>query len=823
MKRKTKVPVNNGIALIILLLTLSFNAQAGDPPRKGMVIFTADPPRIDGVPDDQCWSRADTFSNFIQYEPYGGAPSNYRTTVRMLFDNEAIYVCAVMYDSSPDSIRRELGQRDGDRDIVADYFNIDLGPYNDGINGYNFKVTASGIQSDIRRSSGSGGRDINWDAVWQSAVTITQEGWVAEIKIPFSAIRFSSESGGIWGVNFWRYVQRSGEWSSWNWADKTFGTTIDYLGEVAGFNDINPPIRLSVTPYMSAFTKNNSGENNWATIFSGGADLKVGLSESFTLDATLVPDFKQVQYDDLILNLTPYEIEYNEKRQFFTEGTDLFGKANIFYTRRIGSKPLNYYNPYANLEEDEILISNESSTRLLNALKISGRNSTGLGVGVFNAITAASEAVLQDTLNNESRKYITQPLSNYNMIVFDQNLGNGSYVSLVNTNVLKKGFRDQGSYTANVTAIDAKYLNPTKTWSLGGIGAISQKYYSGMENLFGHNLSISGGKTGGKFRLYAGHKSISKSYDPNDMGYLQHNNILSNTLTAGYNLYDPRGVVLFSLNTITFQYNMLYTPVSYTSFRIRGVSATTFKNFSLLSLESTILPWGENDYYEPRLDGRHYSRPPSAGFGVSYSTDPRKNITFKSGVTTELFKSEHNMRKFGFLLIPSFRYNNRLVLSHTLNNTYFNGDIGYTGTLEPGTIIFGERRSVSIENITTLSYIFSPSAYLSLRGRHYWSRVDYNNNLFVLSHDGSLDSVEAIITPDDINLNYFNLDLSWSWRFAPGSELNLVWKNSIYQRGDIIYKSFKENLKAISDSPATNSFSVKVLWYLDYHTIASKI
>ena len=811
------------ITFIILLLALSLTTLAGDPPRKGMVTFTTDPPRIDGVPQDQCWSSVNTFDNFIQYEPYGGAPSKYRTTVRMLFDNEAIYVCAIMYDNSPDSIKRELGQRDGDRSIAADYFNIDLGPYNDGINGYSFKVTASGVQSDIRRSSGSGGRDINWDAVWQSAVAITEEGWVAELKIPFSAIRFSSESNGIWGVNFWRYVQRDGEWSSWNWADKTFGSTINYLGEVEGFNEIDPPVRVSITPYISAYTKSTSGIDDRATIFSGGADLKVGLSESFTLDATLVPDFKQVQYDDLILNLTPYEIEYNEKRQFFTEGTDLFGKANIFYTRRIGARPMDYYKPQTNLEEDEILVSNENSTRLLNAVKISGRNSSGLGVGVFNAITAASEAVLQDTLTNESRKYTTQPLSNYNMIVLDQNLGNGSYISLVNTNVLKKGFKDQGSYTANVTAIDAKYLNPTRTWSFGGVGAISQKYYSGMDNIFGHNLSISGGKTGGKFRLFAGHKSISKTYDPNDMGYLQHNNILSNTLTAGYNLYDPRGILLSSMNTITFQHEMLYTPVSYTSFKIRAVSTTTFKNFSVLSLESTLLPWGEDDYYEPRREGRYYSRPSSVALGASYSTDPRKNITLKTGITTELFNSENNMRRFGFLVTPSLRYNNRLIITHTINNSYFIGDIGYAGTMGPATIIFGERRSVSLENITTLSYIFSPSAYLSLRGRHYWSRVDYNNNLFVLNQNGSLNAMEPLITPGDINLNYFNLDLSWSWRFAPGSELNLVWKNSIYQRGDIIYKSFKDNFGAIFDSPVVNSFSIKALWYLDYHTIASKI
>jgi hypothetical protein len=811
------------ITLLFLLLLINMNAMAGDPPRRGKATFTTDPPRIDGVPYDPCWSSSENFSDFIQYEPYGGEPSKYRTTVKMVFDNEAVYVCAVMYDSYPDSIRRELGQRDGDRDIVADYFNVDIGPYNDGVNGYSFKITASGIQSDIRRSSGAGGRDLNWDAVWHSSVKITDEGWVAELKIPFSAIRFSSESDGTWGINFWRYVQRSGEWSSWNWADKTYGTTINYLGEVEGFNAIDPPVRLSVTPYMSAYTEKSSGQVGRTNLFSGGADLKVGISESFTLDATLVPDFRQVQYDDLILNLTPYEIEYNEKRQFFTEGTDLFGKANIFYSRRIGAKPRGYSDPYRNTGDHETVVSNDNVTRLLNAVKISGRNSNGLGIGIFNGITAAAEAVIQDTITGDSREYTTQPLTNYNMVVLDQNLGNGSYISLVNTNVLKRGFNNPGSYTANVTAVDARYLNRAKIWSIGGIGAISQKYYSGSDNIFGHNISVSGGKTGGKFRIYAGHKSISKTYDPNDMGYLQHNNIMTNTLTTGYNFYDPRGIVLSSLNTLTFQHDMLYTPARYNSFRIRAVSTTTFTNFSVLALETSVKPAGEDDYYEPRVDGRYYSRPPSATLGFSWSTDPRKHITAKSGSTLELFNSDNDMRRFSFIIAPTFRYNNRLILSHTLKNEYFRGDIGFTGITEAEGIIFGERRYMSVENITTLSYIFSPTAYLYLRGRHYWSRADYTGTLYQLAADGSLDATGSALSPQDINLNYFNLDLSWSWRFAPGSELNLVWKNSIYQRGDIIYDSLREDLNAMFDAPATNSFSVKLLWYIDYHTVAGRL
>ncbi|MEZ5001079.1 MAG: DUF5916 domain-containing protein, partial [Bacteroidales bacterium] len=356
-----------------------------------------------------------------------------KTEVRIVYNDEAIFVCAINFDPAPDSIRKQLGPRDSDRDLIADYFNVDIVPYNDGINGYSFKLSASGVQSDIRRSSGAGGRDLNWDAVWHSAARIYENGWVAEFKIPFSAIRFMADSKEPWGFNFWRYIERYGEWSSWNYADKSHGTTINYMGEIEGINGLTPPVRISLTPYISAYTERNGESGDWSNTFHGGADLKIGLSEAFTLDATLIPDFKQVISDDQILNLSPYEVKYNERRQFFTEGTDVFNKGGIFYSRRVASKPGGYSDAISSLSDDEIIRNNPEVTRLINATKISGRTAKGLGIGIFNGITARSEALIEDTLTGFTRDFVTQPLSNYNMLVLDQNLGGGSYLSLANT------------------------------------------------------------------------------------------------------------------------------------------------------------------------------------------------------------------------------------------------------------------------------------------------------------------------------------------------------------------------------------------------------
>jgi len=804
---------------IFLFAALGLHAQTGYEKKLGVAIQTTNPPIINGILDDECWINAGVFTDFRQYEPYSGAPSMQKTVAKVVYDNEGIYIGAMLYDTYPDSIRTEMGPRDADRSIIADYFNVDLGPYNDGINGYSFKLTASGIQSDIRRSSGAGGRDLNWDAVWHSAVQIVDSGWIAELKIPFSAFRFPNKEDEAWGFNLWRYIQRYGEWSSWNFADKSHGTSINYLGEISGISGIKSPARISVTPYLSAYLEKLSGQEKWNNAFHGGADLKVGLSDAFTLDATLIPDFGQVQSDNQILNLTPYEVKYNERRQFFTEGTDVFNKGGIFYSRRVGSSPTGYYSVDSELEPGEEVVFNPSEVRLLNATKISGRTRKGLGIGFFNGITAESRAEIINTENNNTREIVTQPLTNYNMIVVDQNLGGGSYISLANTSVMRSGAATGNNYTANVTATDMRYLSPDRTYSVNAVIALSQKYFTDNDNIFGHSVILNGGKTGGKFRLYYTHSSRTNDYDPNDMGYLRRNNEFNNRVTFGYNIYEPVRKILNSLNRISIGYEMLYTPRKFSSLDIDIESTTTYKNFMVLQVESNINPIGTDDHYEAREEGRYYSRPPSAELAVGLTTDNRRTLSVGLSAEYQKFFSEFDMSGYQVNFSPSIRLNNKFKLEHTLSFHKKMNDIGYAGRTE--SIIFGRRNSATIENIFSINYIRSASSYFQARIRHYWSKADYDS-YYILNEDGSLGE-SAPDMGSDINNNYFNIDMSYTWRFAPGSELKFVWKNSVYQSGPEIFSSFKKNLDAMLNAPAINSLSLKILYYLDYHTLKSRL
>lgn len=192
--------------------------------------------------------------------------------------------------------------------------------------------------------------------------------------------------------------------------------------------NIKPPVRLSFSPYIAAYLEHENNENSAEFIYKGGMDVKYGINESFTLDMMLIPDFGQIQSDDMELNLLPYELYYDEKRQFFTEGIELFERGDIFYSRRIGAEPKFADDANDQLQTNEIITYNPSETQLVNATKISGRTTKGWGIGMINAMSLSSYAEIKDTVTRNNRKIKVQPFTNYNISVIDKSLKNNSYI-----------------------------------------------------------------------------------------------------------------------------------------------------------------------------------------------------------------------------------------------------------------------------------------------------------------------------------------------------------------------------------------------------------
>ena len=532
---------------------------------------------------------------------------------------------------------------------------------------------------------------------------------------------------------------------------------------------------------------------------------------------TLIPDFGQVQSDDQIFNLSPFEVYYQERRPFFTEGTELFGKGNIFYSRRVGDVPDGYAAVYDSLQPGEMVTENPAKTRLLNATKISGRTGKGLGIGVFNAFSGQTTAVLTDSLGNQ-REIITQPFTNYNMVVVDQSMKHNSFLSFYNTNV----YKGKAGTTANVTGTEFLFFNGRGTYSIDGRFNLSQKYRSTEAANLGYAYDISLNKTSGQFRFELARWLETDTYDINDLGFLDVNNKITHDMQLHYNFYNPFWRLLEWYNTFSMWYRTRYEPADFVEFGIFGSSRGTFRNHLTIGFDFDLAPVESFDYYEARTPGRVFVKPPDYEFNIFLSPDYRKPfiVDLRAGYD---HSSRYAQNEFSGRVSPRWRVNDRLSINLSSSYKMEINDIGFVDRTdtEPPEIIFGSRHLQTVENIFSTTYIFSNMLALDFRMRHYWLSAKYNR-FYDLDAAGKLQATDYDEN-NDFSFNAFNIDMNLRWQFAPGSELALSWKNAIltYNRSDITDRFFG-NLHNTLQAPSDNSLSLKVLYYLDYSYLKKK-
>ena len=801
-------------------------SQEGSAKRRVLnALRVAASPRIDGRLAEEDWRRAEEASGFLQYEPNNDRPASLDTVVRVLFDDHNLYVGAVMKDPDPRHILMEMGLRD-EHNLNADSFWIEINPFDDGIYGFSFKVSSSGVQGDSNISLGAGnsqngygkGEDRNWDSVWKSAVALTEDGWTAEIRIPYSALRFPKQDRQRWGVNFWREIRRTRETSSWNFVDRSLDNKVGSMGLLTGISGVKPHMRLAFFPYVSGYLENESSQKNWSGTFNGGMDIKYGLNESFTLDTILIPDFGQVQSDKLELNLSPYEIKYDEKRQFFTESTELFNKADLFYSRRIGGTPYGFYGVSEQLGEKETLLSNPQETRLINAVKLSGRTAGGLGIGVFNALTAEARARVMDEETGQEREIVTQPLSNYTLLVLDQSLKNNSFVSLVNASVL--GLAE--GYTSNVTGTEFRFNDRTRSYRVSGTAALSQRYHRDGENVFGYKYSLEAGRCSGTWQYAYARSLVSDDYHQNDLGYLRRNNEYSDSLSLSHNIYSPFWILNSLSQGLSLTRSAVFSSHQLASFTLEYEMRMLFRDRFMLSLELTAYPGRQRDFYEPRIPGRFFDTHTAFRASVGISSNYRNPIYLDGNLSYTKTQVIDGQSSYVFSLVPTFRISDRVKLAVGMGWGADHKNIGYVRSLDDETIHFGQREGRTLVPSLTGTVMFSNDLSLELNLRHYWSRVEYSGDYYLLGKDGELIRDEGIEPTSDINYNSFTLDLQLTWNFAPGSQLSLVWKNAIENYSDRLMRNYFDNTDYCFGLPQVNSISLKILYYLDHRAFARK-
>lgn len=795
---------------IFLMFSFFAQAQESAPKRQFDAVKITSNIKIDGVPDEAEWAQAPILTDFIQWDGDVGDPASAKTEVRVLYNDKAIYVFVKNYDKRED-IRRELAERD---DIGnADFFGLVIDPFLSGIDGTEFIVSAAGTQFDAKISPN--GEDNDWDAVWDSAVKIEDDGWNVELKIPYSAIRFPSKDIQTWGVNFFRRIQRIKEKSSWNIINPDVEGFMHQAGLMNGIKNIDAPIRLSATPFLTAGIQTSKNGTQYS--YGGGGDIKLGLSNAFTLDLTVIPDFSQTKSDEQTLNISPFETYYQERRPFFTEGTELFDKGGIIYTRRIGGQPFNYWDAGSS---SQLLKKNPDKSQLINAVKVSGRTNKKLGIGFLNAVEARTYATYQ---NDE--KFQTNPLTNYNVVVFDQQLKNNSSVAIINSNV----FREGAAQDANVTALDFNVNTKSKKWGASGTAALS-RIADPTTTTNGHKLEFNVGRRSGKLTYWAGYEESSDTYDQNDFGFQRRNNRKELFYGLGYREKKPRRLRNYSIY-FNSGIERLYAPDAFTEFWNNLNIRWTTKKFFSQGVGMYVRPVNGSDYYEPRAENRFYKTPKVFNVWYYFSTDYNKklalNMFFSVGG-----RDEKGSNSRGLDASLRYRFSNKLssrISSDFGVQNLFHGyvllDNQSVGYDEVGAedIIFGRRDRRTNVTSLSVSYKLNTDMTFSFYARNYWTQLE-TNGYDLLAEDGSLKPTSYKGVDEKGNglhhktYDFFNIDFVYRWHFSPGSDLYLTWKNNAFGNARQISSFSNSFSDAFSEKP-NNSLTLKVLYYLDYNSI----
>ncbi len=818
-------------------------------------VRTTAPVRIDGLLDDAAWASAPVVSDFTQVDPAEGQPVSQRTEVRLLYDDEALYIGARLYDDGP--INARLGRRDMSLSD-ADWFGVVIDAYHDHRTGFVFDVNPAGVQRDaIKSVTGGGGEqdDNSWDAVWQVETSVDDEGWTAEYRIPFSQLRFSDAEVHQWGIQLERLIGRNREYAVTSFTPKSEPGGIPTYGHLEGVRDITPGNRLELLPYvLSRGEFVDPGPNPFRTdretSIEAGVDLRYRVTSDLTLSATINPDFGQVEVDPAVINLTVYETRFDEKRPFFIEGSEIFdfgrntSGGQLFYSRRIGRAPqLGAPTPFADVP---------SATRILGAGKFSGKTASGWSFGVIEAVTSKEIARYRET-GETDEEVVVEPFTNYLVARArkDGRSGRSSLGGMV-TAVSRELGDDQtrsallsGAYTGGV---DFRFETDDRDWVVRGSAALSHvrgeptaiervqragnhffqrpdadhlELDPAATSMTGYSVGAGLGRQGGEhWRGELAVAATSPEFEVNDLGF--------QTRT------DRRDVQV----NVTYVENQ---PGSF--FRNYGLTATSRQEFNY-DWQQILAQWALSANFR-HLDfwGGHFrvARHPSAlddrstrggplierpgnwnGF-FALSSDGRKDVTVGGHVMASLDDYDGRSQTVGLSLglKPSERWN--LTLSPELS--WGESSAQYVGTVPDGAAadtygayyLFAPLSQTTLSLETRLNLTFSPRLSLEVYAQPFLSSGDYGDIGSLVAPEGYEFEPWQGQAPDlDFNLRSLrgNAVLRWEWR--PGSTLYLAWQQtrSDFARGEGVGDfEWSRDRQALFRAQPDNIFLLKVNYW----------
>lgn len=654
-------------------------------------------PEIDGIIDDAAWETIDWAGDFTQREPFDGKPPSQNTLFKILYDNDNVYVAIRAYDSVPSEIVTRLSRRDN---TDADWVGVIFDSYDDNLTGFGFAVTASGVKMDLMIIN-DGQDDATWDAIWSAKAHIDALGWTAEFKVPLSQLRFAKKEDMSWGMNVFRYIYRKQEMSLWQPVARNAPGFVSYFGELKGLKGISPKKDIEILPYVVGKAEHSEKEegNPFATGHkykaTGGVDGKIALTNDFTLNFTVNPDFGQVEADPSVVNLSAFESFFAEKRPFFIEGKNIFnfrltggdgdGTQNtLFYSRRIGRTP-HYYPDLSDNEYADI----PSTTHILGSFKLSGKSKNGLSVGVIESLTKKEMAKLDR--GGERSEMTVEPLTNYFVARVQQDYNKGTSTLGGIVTAANRSIHDEHlNYlpaSAYAGGLDFYHTWKEKTYyytikvlgtRLGGdkeaitdVQKSSAHYFQNPDKTYvkvdTNRTSLSGfagtieiGKQGnGHFNFMTWLTMRSPGVDFNDVGYMRQADEIQQVVWVGYRQYEPNSVFRsYGLNFNEYVGMDFGGAIIYKGVNVNGFGQ--LKNYWYVNGGFNLD--GESLDLSQLRGGPGLKTPGGYSSWVSMSTDSRKKLSIDFSANA-YHGFENYFRNLGFSLGGTYKPVNSLSVS----------------------------------------------------------------------------------------------------------------------------------------------------------------
>lgn len=866
--------------ILLLLFTRSYgrtNDTTTVVKRTYKTAFTSTAPVIDGLGKDDCWNLVDWTGNFTQTQPVENKPPSQQTAFKILYDDNNLYVLVHASDSLPDKISQIMSRRDN---FSGDMVFVEIDSYFDKQTDFLFAASASGAKSDAVITQDGQGEDDSWNPIWFLKTSVDNTGWYAEMKIPLSQLRFAKKDELTWGLEVTRSIYRNQERSQWQYIPKGSPGVVHLFGELEGIKNLKPKKQIEIMPYAVArterFQKIDGDPFNTGKLskLSAGLDGKIGITNDFTLDFTVNPDFGQVEADPSEVNLTAFESYFSERRPFFVEGSNIFQFTptqtivihnmyadNLFYSRRIGRYPHGYPSVGANE-----YVKMPESTTILGAMKISGKTKKGLSVGILESLTSREDALI-DSLGSR-RKETVEPLTNYfvGRVMQDFNKGTttiGAMVTAVNRTI-KTPVLDYLPTAAYTAGIDFQHNWKERTWYFAGNAEFSSihgktaaliseqtssaRYYqrpdakylsvdSTLTKMSGYGSTVKFGRSSKKKIQFETSVTVrSPGLEFNDIGFMRSSDIIHHGSWMGYYIRNPFWI---------FNYVYLNTNYwMYWNFSGKLLSTNHNTNFNAQFKNR----WRLNGQYNRESEntsttllrgGPSFISPGNNSFNLNLSSDGSKKFSAFVG-NYHGFGDAGSMRTDEYYGEINYKPSNSISISFDPDYFVQHAELQYInamGTADNPIYLFGKLDQKTFSFTMRINYTINPELSIEYYGQPFISAGKYTAFKKItdpvagkfrerfheytpagLTYDGAgtytvSDGGNFTFSNPDFNFRQFRSNLVIRWEYHPGSTLYLVWSQGRTSNDSNGLFSYGSDMKDLFKITPHNVFLVKFSYW----------